>query len=81
MQLWLFQFNGSNNTKYAYETLELFSCLELDYHEALSKSLLNNSLINPRGEEGVWIELDLANELLFNWLKKLPKTLTFDTLT
>jgi len=65
-------FHGSGATNYALEMLYLWRLLSTDACDPpLKRAILVNGLVNLRGQEDSWLEIDLHNEHLNLELKEL----------
>ncbi|KAI0312034.1 hypothetical protein OF83DRAFT_1067874, partial [Amylostereum chailletii] len=81
---WIFAFAGSGNSNYTAYMSEQFINLEYDFsRDALATriALLNNYLVNLKGQVGHFHELDLMQEHFNFWLEELAqhKGLEFDS--
>jgi hypothetical protein len=81
----LVYFHGTGATNYALEMLHLWRLLSTDACDPpLKRAILANGLINLRGQEDSWLEIDLHNEHLNLELKELlfaRRNGTFDVKT
>ncbi|KAL0574504.1 hypothetical protein V5O48_007454 [Marasmius crinis-equi] len=81
IKLLRFSFWGVGSTNYANELLEQACNFLCDFPEDLVTAILNNYLVNTSGLPGKWFELDLLQEHLNFWLKRLfnSKSHEFDS--
>ncbi|KAI0037338.1 hypothetical protein FA95DRAFT_1459797, partial [Auriscalpium vulgare] len=73
LKLWVFMYRGSGRTKYAYEMLHLIHNLVNVWPKEFRDIIIKNWLVNPTGKEGGWVEVDLLQEHLNFWIKKVYK--------
>ncbi|KAK6977142.1 hypothetical protein R3P38DRAFT_2582264 [Favolaschia claudopus] len=76
-----FSFWGAGSTNYGNELLELACNFLYEYPRALQFAIFNNYLVNTVGWIGHWLELDLLQEHLNFWIKRLfnSKSHSFDS--
>ncbi|KAJ6608202.1 hypothetical protein B0H10DRAFT_2178316 [Mycena sp. CBHHK59/15] len=73
LQLWVFSYRGSGRTKYAHEMLHLLHNLICVWTKELRHVILQNWLLNPTGKPNSFVEIDLVQEHLNFWIKKIYK--------
>ncbi|KAK7019993.1 hypothetical protein R3P38DRAFT_1236976 [Favolaschia claudopus] len=73
LRLWVFSYRGSGRSKYAHEMLHLLHNLICAWFKELRHVILQNWLINPTGKPNSFVEIDLAQEHLNFWIKKIYK--------
>lgn len=71
MKILIFVFGGSSNQNYMGYMLDLYALLEFECSPDLKEALLNNFLMNLKGEVGKWIEGDLLQEHYNRWLEDM----------
>ncbi|KAJ7797568.1 hypothetical protein B0H14DRAFT_3493636 [Mycena olivaceomarginata] len=70
---WTFCYRGSGRSKYAHEMLHLMHNLMCVWTKELRYIVLQNWLANPQGKFNCFVELDLMQEHLNFWIKKIYK--------
>ncbi|KDQ32258.1 hypothetical protein PLEOSDRAFT_1034860 [Pleurotus ostreatus PC15] len=74
LKLWALAYRGSGRSKYAHEMLHvIYNIRHLWPPGLIRKIILNNWLINPSGKDNAFIEIDLLQEHLNFWIKKIYK--------
>ncbi|KAF7358319.1 hypothetical protein MVEN_00881400 [Mycena venus] len=73
LRLWVFSYRGSGRTKYAHEMLHLLHNLICVWTKELRHVILQNWLLNPTGKPNSFVEIDLVQEHLNFWIKKIYK--------
>ncbi|KAF8173450.1 hypothetical protein BJ912DRAFT_1024853 [Pholiota molesta] len=69
LKQWVFSYRGNGRTKYAHEMLHLFHNLT----HVWTKNLRYNWLLNPTGKANAFVEIDLVQEHLNFWIKRVYK--------
>ncbi|KAJ7123803.1 hypothetical protein C8R43DRAFT_1135854 [Mycena crocata] len=73
LRLWVFCYRGSGRSKYAHEMLHLLHNLLCVWTKELRNVILQNWLANPTGKPDSFVEIDLVQEHLNFWIKKVYK--------
>ncbi|KAJ6469072.1 hypothetical protein C8R47DRAFT_1151103 [Mycena vitilis] len=73
LRLWAFSYRGSGRSKYAHEMLHLLHNLLCVWPPELRHVILQNWLLNPTGKANCFVEIDLVQEHLNFWIKKIYK--------
>ncbi|KAJ7082950.1 hypothetical protein B0H15DRAFT_803079 [Mycena belliarum] len=73
LRLWAFSYRGNGRTKYAHEMLHLLHNLICVWTKELRYIVLQNWLANPQGKANCFVEIDLVQEHLNFWIKKIYK--------
>ncbi|KAJ6564025.1 hypothetical protein B0H19DRAFT_1067626 [Mycena capillaripes] len=73
LRLWAFSYRGSGRTKYAREMLHVLHNLICVWTKELRSIILQNWLANPQGRRNAFVEIDLVQEHLNFWIKKIYK--------
>ncbi|KAJ7043255.1 hypothetical protein C8F04DRAFT_944756 [Mycena alexandri] len=73
LRLWVFSYRGSGRSKYAHEMLHLLHNLICVWTKELRHVILQNWLLNPTGKPNSFVEIDLVQEHLNFWIKKIYK--------
>ncbi|KAJ7863876.1 hypothetical protein B0H13DRAFT_2069951, partial [Mycena leptocephala] len=73
LRLWAFSYRGSGRSKYAHEMLHLLHNLICVWTKELRHVVLQNWLLNPTGKPNSFVEIDLVQEHLNFWIKKIYK--------
>ncbi|KAJ7482617.1 hypothetical protein FB451DRAFT_1350610 [Mycena latifolia] len=73
LRLWVFSYRGSGRSKYAHEMLHLLHNLICAWTKELRHVILQNWLLNPTGKPNSFVEIDLVQEHLNFWIKKIYK--------
>ncbi|KAK6974153.1 hypothetical protein R3P38DRAFT_3332074 [Favolaschia claudopus] len=73
LKIFIFTFAGTAHQNYMRYMLDLYALLEFECSPALKKTLLNNYLLNLRGEVGTFVEGDLVQEWNIKWLTGMIK--------
>ncbi|KAJ6557141.1 hypothetical protein B0H10DRAFT_2121103 [Mycena sp. CBHHK59/15] len=73
LRLWVFSYRGSGRSKYAHEMLHLLHNLISVWTKELRHVILQNWLLNPTGKPNSFVEIDLVQEHLNFWIKKIYK--------
>ncbi|KAJ7679242.1 hypothetical protein DFH06DRAFT_975213 [Mycena polygramma] len=73
LRLWVFSYRGSGRSKYAHEMLHLLHNLICVWTDELRHVILQNWLLNPTGRPNSFVEIDLVQEHLNFWIKKIYK--------
>ncbi|KAF8196897.1 hypothetical protein K438DRAFT_1906287 [Mycena galopus ATCC 62051] len=73
LRAWTFCYRGSGRSKYAHEMLHLMHNLTCVWTRELRYIILQNWLANPQGKFNCFVELDLVQEHLNFWIKKIYK--------
>ncbi|KAF8890919.1 hypothetical protein BD779DRAFT_1438147, partial [Infundibulicybe gibba] len=73
LKMWTFSYRGNGRTKYAHEMLHLMHNLIHVWSEELRKVVIQNWLLNPTGRANAFVEIDLVQEHLNFWIKKIYK--------
>ncbi|RDB27091.1 hypothetical protein Hypma_005008 [Hypsizygus marmoreus] len=73
LKLWALAYRGSGRTKYAHEMLHLLHNLLNVWSTELRSAITQNWLLNPTGKENAFVEVDLVQEHLNFWIKKIYK--------
>ncbi|KAK6992368.1 hypothetical protein R3P38DRAFT_3289923 [Favolaschia claudopus] len=71
MKIWIFKFAGSSHHNYVNYLLEVYCMLRYEASKDLRNAILNNWLLNIKGELGHWIPGDLHQEHYIKWLKEM----------
>ncbi|KAH9028546.1 hypothetical protein EDB84DRAFT_1606274 [Lactarius hengduanensis] len=80
LKLWAFGFRGSGRSKYAYEVLHLLHNVTHVWPEPVVRIVLNNWLVNPTGKANSFVELDLMQEHLNYWIKRMAAVASWEWL-
>ncbi|KAJ7844211.1 hypothetical protein B0H14DRAFT_3139397 [Mycena olivaceomarginata] len=73
LRLWAFTYRGNGRSKYAHEMLHLLHNLTCVWTKELRNIVLQNWLANPQGKLNSFVEIDLVQEHLNFWIKKIYK--------
>ncbi|KAJ7608563.1 hypothetical protein FB45DRAFT_877167 [Roridomyces roridus] len=73
LKIYIFTFAGSSNQNYMRYMLDLYTLLEYEASPELKEAILNNWLLNTRGEPGKFVEGDLMQEWSNRWLSDFSK--------
>ncbi|KAJ7268858.1 hypothetical protein B0H12DRAFT_1096990 [Mycena haematopus] len=73
LRMWAFCYRGNGRSKYAHEMLHLLHNLMCVWTKELRYIVLQNWLANPRGKPLSFVEIDLIQEHLNFWIKKIYK--------
>ncbi|KAF8218134.1 hypothetical protein K438DRAFT_1702685 [Mycena galopus ATCC 62051] len=73
LRAWTFCYRGSGRSKYAHEMLHLMHNLTCVWTKELRYIILQNWIANPQGKFNCFVELDLVQEHLNFWIKKIYK--------
>ncbi|KAJ7813694.1 hypothetical protein B0H14DRAFT_2852382 [Mycena olivaceomarginata] len=73
LRMWAFCYRGNGRTKYAHEMLHLLHNLICVWTKELRYIVLQNWLANPQGKVKSFVEIDLVQEHLNFWIKKIYK--------
>ncbi|EDR00314.1 uncharacterized protein LACBIDRAFT_314453 [Laccaria bicolor S238N-H82] len=73
LKLWSFAYWGSGWLKYAHKMLHLLHNLVNVWTSQLRKIIVQNWLLNPTGKANTFVEIDLVQEHLNFWIKKVYK--------
>ncbi|KAF7372061.1 hypothetical protein MVEN_00064400 [Mycena venus] len=73
LRMWAFCYRGNGRTKYAHEMLHLLHDLICVWTKELRYIVLQNWLANPQGKPYSFVEIDLVQEHLNFWIKKIYK--------
>ncbi|KAJ6595416.1 hypothetical protein B0H10DRAFT_2167812 [Mycena sp. CBHHK59/15] len=73
LRLWVFSYRGSGRSKYAHEMLHLLHNLICVWTKELRHVIMMNWLLNPTGKVNSFVEIDLVQEHLNFWIKKIYK--------
>ncbi|KAJ7906434.1 hypothetical protein B0H13DRAFT_1880588 [Mycena leptocephala] len=74
MKIWIFKFAGSSHQKYVSYLLEVYCMLRYEASKDLTDAILNNWLLNIKGELGRWLAGDQHQEHYNKWLEAMaPK--------
>ncbi|KAK7033871.1 hypothetical protein R3P38DRAFT_3186109 [Favolaschia claudopus] len=73
LRLWAFSYRGNGRTKYAHEMLHVLHNLICVWTKELRCIVLQNWLANPQGKFKGFVEIDLVQEHLNFWIKKIYK--------
>ncbi|KAI5822271.1 hypothetical protein K523DRAFT_358499 [Schizophyllum commune Tattone D] len=76
LKLWVFSYRGSGRTKYAHEMLHLLHNVLNVWPEGLRRAILQNWLQNPTGKPNAFVEIDLIQEHLNYWIKRIYKAVS-----
>ncbi|KAJ6584402.1 hypothetical protein B0H19DRAFT_896078, partial [Mycena capillaripes] len=71
MKLWIFKFAGSSHQNYVNYLLEVYCMLRYEASKDLKNAILNNWLLNIKGELGKWLPADLHQEHYNKWLEDM----------
>ncbi|KAJ6556007.1 hypothetical protein B0H19DRAFT_1262126 [Mycena capillaripes] len=71
MAIWIFKFAGSSHQNYMAYLLEVYCFLRYEASKDLKNAILNNWLINVRGELGKWLPANLHQEHYNRWLEDM----------
>ncbi|KAJ7250957.1 hypothetical protein C8J57DRAFT_1666793 [Mycena rebaudengoi] len=69
--IWIFKFAGSSHQNYMAYLLEVYCFLRYEASKDLHDAVLNNWLVNVRGELGKWLPGDLHQEHYNRWLEDM----------
>ncbi|PPQ92857.1 hypothetical protein CVT25_004345 [Psilocybe cyanescens] len=70
---WVFSYRGNGRTKYAHEMLHLLHNLINVWTKEIRKVVIQNWLLNPTGRANAFVEIDLVQEHLNFWIKRVYK--------
>ncbi|KAG6913759.1 hypothetical protein DXG01_004464 [Tephrocybe rancida] len=73
LKVWVLAYRGNGRSKYAHEMLHLIHNLECVWSKELRHAIIGNWLLNPTGRPNAFIEIDLVQEHLNFWIKKIYK--------
>ncbi|KAJ7615159.1 hypothetical protein DFH06DRAFT_1013602 [Mycena polygramma] len=73
LRMWAFCYRGSGRSKYAHEMLHLLHNILCVWPKELRNIVLQNWLANPQGKLNCFVEIDLVQEHLNFWIKKVYK--------
>ncbi|KAJ7192777.1 hypothetical protein C8J57DRAFT_1657987 [Mycena rebaudengoi] len=73
LRMFAFSYRGSGRSKYAHEMLHLLHNLTCVWTKELRAIVLQNWLCNPQGKANSFVEIDLVQEHLNFWIKKIYK--------
>ncbi|KAK1235663.1 hypothetical protein PQX77_001105 [Marasmius sp. AFHP31] len=73
LKQWTFSYRGNGRTKYAYEMLHLLHNITHVWPKPLCNVILNNWLLNLQGKDDSFVEVDLVQEHLNYWIKRVYK--------
>ncbi|KAF8184385.1 hypothetical protein K438DRAFT_1544545, partial [Mycena galopus ATCC 62051] len=74
MKIWIFKFAGSSHQNYVSYLLEVYCMLRYEASKDLTNAILNNWLLNIKGELGRWLAGDQHQEHYNKWLEAMaPK--------
>ncbi|KAJ7131201.1 hypothetical protein C8R44DRAFT_829613 [Mycena epipterygia] len=73
LRMWVFSYQGSGRSKYAHEMLHLLHNLICVWTKELRHVIMMNWLLNPTGKVNSFVEIDLIQEHLNFWIKKIYK--------
>ncbi|KAJ7016173.1 hypothetical protein C8F04DRAFT_1282418 [Mycena alexandri] len=73
LRLWAFSYRGSGRTKYAHEMLHVLHNILCVWTSELRSIILQNWVANPQGKRNGFVEIDLVQEHLNFWIKKVYK--------
>ncbi|KAJ7643853.1 hypothetical protein FB45DRAFT_975568 [Roridomyces roridus] len=73
LRMWACSYRGNGRTKYAHEMLHLLHNLINVWTEELRSIVLQNWLANPQGKRNAFVEIDLVQEHLNFWIKRIYK--------
>ncbi|KAJ7800050.1 hypothetical protein B0H14DRAFT_2529711 [Mycena olivaceomarginata] len=73
LRLWAFSYRGSGRSKYAHEMLHVLHNILCVWTAELRSIVLQNWLANPQGKCNGFVEIDLVQEHLNFWIKKVYK--------
>ncbi|KAJ7899468.1 hypothetical protein B0H14DRAFT_3124104 [Mycena olivaceomarginata] len=73
LRLWAFSYRRNGRTKYAHEMLHVLHNLICVWTDELRSIVLQNWIANPQGIRNGFVEIDLVQEHLNFWIKKIYK--------
>ncbi|KAJ7110688.1 hypothetical protein C8R44DRAFT_934414 [Mycena epipterygia] len=73
LKIYIFTFAGTSNQNYMGYMLDLYALLQFECSPELKEALLNNWLMNIKGEIGKFLEGDLLQEHYNRWLEDMVK--------
>ncbi|KAF8212894.1 hypothetical protein K438DRAFT_2167933 [Mycena galopus ATCC 62051] len=74
MTIWIFKFAGSSHQNYVNYLFEVYCMLRYEASKDLTNAILNNWLLNIKGELGRWLAGDQHQEHYNKWLEAMaPK--------
>ncbi|KAJ7826153.1 hypothetical protein B0H13DRAFT_1918256 [Mycena leptocephala] len=73
LKLFAFTYRGNGYTKYAHEMLYVLHNIVNVWSDGLRHTILHNWLLCPTGKANVFVEVDLVQEHLNLWIKKIYK--------
>ncbi|KAJ7901536.1 hypothetical protein B0H13DRAFT_2234103 [Mycena leptocephala] len=73
LRMWAFCYRANGRSKYAHEMLHLLHNLICVWTKELRYIVLQNWLANPQGKPNLFVEIDLVQEHLNFWIKKIYK--------
>ncbi|KAK6996216.1 hypothetical protein R3P38DRAFT_3329591 [Favolaschia claudopus] len=71
MKIWIFKFAGSSHQNYVKYLLEVYCLLRYEASKGLRDTILNNWLLNIKGELGRWLPGDQHQEHYNRWLEDM----------
>ncbi|KAK6987804.1 hypothetical protein R3P38DRAFT_2574293 [Favolaschia claudopus] len=69
LKIYIFTFGGTSNQNYMAYLLDLYTLLEFECSPDLKEAILNNFILNLRGEDGHGVEGDVVQEWNNKWLQ------------
>ncbi|KAJ6455499.1 hypothetical protein DFH09DRAFT_1384541, partial [Mycena vulgaris] len=73
LKLFAFTYRGNGRTKYAHEMLHVLHNIVNVWSEGLRHTILHNWLLCPTGKANAFVEVDLVQEHLNLWIKRIYK--------
>ncbi|KAJ7463671.1 hypothetical protein FB451DRAFT_1180152 [Mycena latifolia] len=73
LKLFAFTYRGNGRTKYAHEMLHVLHNIVNVWSDGLRHAILHNWLLYPTGKKNAFVEVDLVQEHLNLWIKKIYK--------
>ncbi|KAJ7826515.1 hypothetical protein B0H13DRAFT_2241113 [Mycena leptocephala] len=73
LKLFAFTYRGNGRTKYAHEMLHVLHNIVNVWSDGLRHTILHNWLLCPTGKANAFVEVDLVQEHLNLWIKKIYK--------
>ncbi|KAJ6595217.1 hypothetical protein DFH09DRAFT_1413281 [Mycena vulgaris] len=73
LKLFAFTYRGNGRTKYAHEMLHVLLNIVNVWSEGLRHTILHNWLLCPTGKANAFVEVDLVQEHLNLWIKRIYK--------
>ncbi|KAJ7681155.1 hypothetical protein B0H14DRAFT_3535871 [Mycena olivaceomarginata] len=73
LKLFTFTYRGNGRSKYAHEMLHVLHNIVNVWSDGLRRTILHNWLLCPTGKSNAFVEVDLVQEHLNLWIKRIYK--------